>query len=330
MIGTRNRLAWRWLMLLLFAAATLAGVVVSVAQGAAVIPPGQVLSILWNPTDQTADQIVWNLRLPRALTGAMVGSNLAVAGAILQAVMRNPLADPHIIGISAGAGITGIAVLVLFPAMTYLMTPVAFLGAMAAAGAIYALAWKNGIKPVRIILAGVAVSAFLSAGISGILVFYSDRVHGALLWMVGGFSAASWNEAAVVAPYWCAGLLLALIGAYYLNVLQLGDDMARALGLNIELARVLLTAVAALLAASSVSVAGLLGFVGLVVPHMVRLLVGTNYSYIIPGSALLGMAVVTLSDTLARVLFAPVELPAGLLMAFIGAPFFLFLLRKEV
>lgn len=330
MIGPRNRLAWRWLMLVLFAAAALAGVVASVAQGAAVIPPGQVLSILWNPTAQTADQIVWNLRLPRALTGAMVGSNLAVAGAILQAVMRNPLADPHIIGISAGAGITGIVVLVLFPAMTYLMTPVAFLGAMAAAGAIYALAWKNGIKPVRIILAGVAVSAFLSAGISGILVFYSDRVHGALLWMVGGFSAASWNEAAVVAPYWCAGLLLALIGAYYLNVLQLGDDMARALGLNIELARVLLTAVAALLAASSVSVAGLLGFVGLVVPHMVRLLVGTNYSYIIPGSALLGMAVVTLSDTLARVIFAPVELPAGLIMAFIGAPFFLFLLRKEV
>ena len=330
MIGPRNRLAWRWLMLALFAAAALAGVVASVAQGAAVIPPGQVLSILWNPTAQTADQIVWNLRLPRALTGAMVGSNLAVAGAILQAVMRIPLADPHIIGISAGAGITGIAVLVLFPAMTYLMTPVAFLGAMAAAGAIYALAWKNGIKPVRIILAGVAVSAFLSAGISGILVFYSDRVHGALLWMVGGFSAASWNEAAVVAPYWCAGLLLALIGAYYLNVLQLGDDMARALGLNIELARVLLTAVAALLAASSVSVAGLLGFVGLVVPHMVRLLVGTNYSYIIPGSALLGMAVVTLSDTLARVLFAPIELPAGLIMAVIGAPFFLFLLRKEV
>lgn len=160
MIGPRNRLAWRCLMLVLFAAAALAGVVASVAQGAAVIPPGQVLSILWNPTAQTADQIVWNLRLPRALTGAMVGSNLAVAGAILQAVMRNPLADPHIIGISAGAGITGIAVLVLFPAMTYLMTPVAFLGAMAAAGAIYALAWKNGIKPVRIILAGVAVSAF--------------------------------------------------------------------------------------------------------------------------------------------------------------------------
>lgn len=330
MIRPRNRLAWRWIMLVVFAAAALIGIVASVAQGAAVIPPSQVLSILWNPTAQTADQIVWNLRLPRALTGAMVGSNLAVAGAILQAVMRNPLADPHIIGISAGAGITGIVVLVLFPAMTYLMTPVAFLGAMAAAGAIYALAWKNGIKPVRIILAGVAVSAFLSAGISGILVFYSDRVHGALLWMVGGFSAASWNEAAVVAPYWCAGLLLALIGAYYLNVLQLGDDMARALGLNIELARVLLTAVAALLAASSVSVAGLLGFVGLVVPHMVRLLVGTNYSYIIPGSALLGMAVVTLSDTLARVIFAPVELPAGLIMAFIGAPFFLFLLRKEV
>lgn len=325
-----NRTAWRWLMLAFFAAAAAAGIAASVVQGAAVIPLQKVLSILWNPTAQTADQIVWNLRLPRALTGAMVGANLAVAGAILQAVMRNPLADPHIIGISAGAGLAGIAVLVLMPAMTYWITPAAFLGAMAAAGAIYVLAWKNGIKPVRIILAGVAVSTFLSAGISGILVFYSDRVHGALLWMVGGFSAVSWNEVSVIAPYWCLGLVLALGGAYYLNVLQLGDDMARGLGLNIELARVALTAVAALLAASSVSVAGLLGFVGLVVPHMVRLLVGTNYRYIIPGSALLGMAVVTLSDTAARVLFAPVELPAGLIMAFIGAPFFLFLLRKEV
>lgn len=330
MIRMHHQTIWRWAMMICFAAAAAVGAAVSIAQGAAGIPLQQVLAILWHPASQTADQIIWNLRLPRALTGAMVGANLAVSGAILQAVMRNPLADPHIIGISSGAGITGIAVLILFPTMTYMMTPIAFIGAMAAAGAIYLLAWKNGIKPVRIILAGVAVSAFLSAGISGILVFYSDRVHGALMWMVGGFAAAGWNEVAAIAPYWAAGLLLALAGAYYLNILQLGDDMARGLGLNIELARVLLTAVAALLAASSVSVAGLLGFVGLIVPHIVRLLVGTNYCYIIPGSALLGMAVVTISDTLARVLFAPVELPAGLIMAFLGAPFFLFLLRKEV
>jgi iron complex transport system permease protein len=210
------------------------------------------------------------------------------------------------------------------------MTPAAFLGAIGAAAAIYFLAWKNGIKPVRIILAGVAVSAFLSAGISSILIFYSDRVHGALMWMVGGLAARSWTDVMVITPYAVAGFILACIGAYYLNVLQLGDDMARGLGLSVEKARILLTAVAALLAASAVSVAGLLGFVGLIVPHIVRLLVGTDYRFIIPGAALLGAAVVTLSDTAARLILAPVELPVGLIMAFVGAPFFLFLLRKEV
>ena len=220
--------------------------------------------------------------------------------------------------------------LVVLPAWMYLITPVAFLGAMTAAVLIYVLAWKNGIKPVRIILAGVAVSAFLSAGISGILIFYSDRVHGALMWMVGGLAARSWDDATMIAPYAAVGIVLALWGSYYLNMLQLGDDMARSLGVNIERTRVCLTAVAALLAASAVSVAGLLGFVGLIVPHIVRLLVGTDYRYIIPGSVLLGAAVVTLSDIVARVLFAPIELPVGLIMAFIGAPFFLFLLRREV
>ena len=325
-----QKLLWRWAALCIFAGLAAAGVVVSVAQGAASIPLHDVIEALTAPADHSVGKIVWNLRLPRALTGAMVGANLAVSGAILQAVMRNPLADPHIIGISAGAGITGISILVMFPAMTYLITPVAFAGAMAAAAAIYVLAWKNGVKPVRIILAGVAVSAFLSAGISGILIFYSDRVHGALLWMVGGLSACSWDDVTMIWPYAAAGVVLALAGSYYLNMLQLGDDMARGLGLNVERARVLLTAVAALLAASSVSVAGLLGFVGLVVPHIVRLLIGTDYRFLIPGAALLGAAVVTLSDTAARLLFAPVELPVGLVMAFIGAPFFLFLLRREV
>lgn len=325
-----SRTAWRWAMLIVFAVSALLGITLSVGAGAASIPIHKVLQILTFPTADMADQIVWNLRLPRALTGAMVGANLAVSGAILQAVMRNPLADPHIIGISAGAGITGILVLVVLPAWMYLITPVAFLGAMTAAVLIYVLAWKNGIKPVRIILAGVAVSAFLSAGISGILIFYSDRVHGALMWMVGGLAARSWDDATMITPYAAVGIVLALWGSYYLNMLQLGDDMARSLGVNIERTRVCLTAVAALLAASAVSVAGLLGFVGLIVPHIVRLLVGTDYRYIIPGSVLLGAAVVTLSDIVARVLFAPIELPVGLIMAFIGAPFFLFLLRREV
>ena len=245
----------------------------------------------------------------------MVGLNLSLSGAILQAVMRNPLADPHIIGISSGAGIAGITIMILFPALEYLITPVAFIGAMLAAIAIYILAWKNGIKPVRIILAGVAVSAFLSAGISGLLVFYSDRVNGALMWMVGGLAARSWPHVTIIVPYALIGLVLAIISAHYLNILQLGDEMAKGLGVNVEVTR---------------SVAGLLGFVGLVIPHVSRLILGSDYRFLIPGAALLGIAIITFSDTFARVAFAPIELPVGIIMAFIGAPFFLFLLRREL
>ena len=183
---------------------------------------------------------------------------------------------------------------------------------------------------MRTLLAGVAVSAFLSAGISGLMVFHSDRVHGALTWIVGGLAARSWEHVQIIWPYALIGFLLAMACASYLNLLQLGDEMARGLGVNVELTRIALTAIAALLAASAVSVVGLLGFVGLVVPHMSRLLLGSDYRFLMPAAALLGVAVVTISDTFARVVFSPVELPVGIIMAFIGAPFFLFLLRREL
>lgn len=176
----------------------------------------------------------------------------------------------------------------------------------------------------------MAVSAFLGAGISAILVLYSDRIHGALMWMVGGLSARSWPHVDIIWPYALIGFILAMLGSRHLNILQLGDDIAKALGVNVELTRIYLTAIGALLAASAVSVAGLLGFVGLIVPHTARLLVGSDYRYLIPSSALLGIAVVTYSDTFARVAFAPLELPVGIFMAILGAPFFLFLLRKEL
>ena len=281
-----DRSIWRISMLLLFTALAVIGCLLSIALGAADISVSQVIEILLHPQATPQDQIIWNIRLPRTLVGAMVGLNLALSGAILQAVMRNPLADPHIIGISSGAGIAGIIIMILFPALEYLITPVAFIGAMAAAIAIYILAWKNGIKPVRIILAGVAVSAFLSAGISGLLVFYSDRVNGALMWMVGGLAARSWPHVTIIFPYALIGLLLAIASAHYLNILQLGDEMAKGLGVNVEITRIVLTAIAALLAASAVSVAGLLGFVGLVIPHVARLILGSDYRFLVPGAAL--------------------------------------------
>lgn len=325
-----DRTLWRMLMLGLFVILAAIGCFLSVAKGAADISLSQIFTILLHPQAAPQDQIIWNIRLPRMIVGALVGMNLALSGCILQAVMRNPLADPHIIGISSGAGISGITVMILFPALEYLITPVAFVGAMAAAVAIYILAWKNGIKPVRIILAGVAVSAFLGAGISGLLIFYSDRVNGALMWMVGGLAARSWPHVSIIVPYAVVGLILAVLSSHYLNILQLGDDMAKGLGVHVEITRIVLTAIAALLAASAVSVVGLLGFVGLVIPHISRLILGSDYRYLVPGAAILGVAIVTLSDTFARIVFAPVELPVGIIMAFIGAPFFLFLLRREL
>lgn len=325
-----NRTAWRLSILILFLFLALLGSFLSLTKGSSVITMEQIVEILLHPGSDPQSQIIWNIRMPRTIVGALVGINLSLSGAILQAIMRNPLADPHIIGISSGAGLAGVVIMILFPALEYLITPVAFVGAMLAAVCIYILAWKNGIKPVRIILAGVAVSAFLSAGISGLMIFYSDRVHGALMWMVGGLAARSWPHVNIILPYAAIGLVLALGSAAYLNILQLGDEMARGLGINVEVTRIVMTAIAALLAASAVSVVGLLGFVGLVVPHAARLLIGSDYRFLLPAAALLGIAVVTFSDTFARVIFAPIELPVGIIMAFLGAPFFLFLLRREI
>ena len=315
--------------LCIFAVLACAAAIVSIMMGAVSIPLSEILSAMTGERGTHA-QILMNIRLPRTLVALLVGVNLSLSGAILQAVMKNPLADPHIIGISSGAGLAGILVLLLLPEYGALVTPAAFVGAMGAAVLIYLLAWKNGIRPVRIILAGVAVSAFLGAGISALMILYSDRVHSALMWMVGGLSARSWPHVAMLWPYALGGTLLAFLGARSLNILQLGDEVAKGLGLHVERARILMTAVAALLAASAVSVVGLLGFVGLIVPHAARLLLGTDYRYLLPGAALLGAAVLTASDTVARLAFAPVELPVGILMAVLGAPFFLFLLRREL
>ena len=325
-----SRTAWRVTILILFAFLAVLGAFLSLTKGSSVITMSQIVDLLLHPRTDPQSQIIWNIRMPRTIVGALVGINLSLSGAILQAIMRNPLADPHIIGISSGAGLAGVVIMILFPTLEYLITPVAFVGAMLAAICIYILAWKNGIKPVRIILAGVAVSAFLSAGISGLMIFYSDRVHGALMWMVGGLAARSWPHVSIILPYAVIGLVLALASASYLNILQLGDEMARGLGVNVEVTRIVMTAIAALLAASAVSVVGLLGFVGLVVPHAARLVIGRDYRFLLPAAALLGVAIVTLSDTFARVIFAPIELPVGIIMAFLGAPFFLFLLRREI
>ena len=318
--------------IILFSALAVAGFFFSLTNGSVEIGAGEVFTNFFveSLADETRRQILENIRLPRTIAAMLVGINLALSGAILQAVMKNPLADPHIIGISSGAGLFGIFVLLIYDDAGALMTPAAFIGAMIAAILIYILAWKDGIKPIRIILAGVAVSAFLGAGISALLIFHSEKVHGALMWMVGGFSARSWTHVQLLYPYTIVGTILTILSARHLNILQLGDEVAKGLGLRVHLTRTFLTALAALLAASAVCVAGLLGFVGLIIPHTARLLIGSDYKFLLPATAFLGAAVVIFSDTFARVIFAPIELPVGILMAALGAPFFLYLLRREI
>ncbi|WP_341279725.1 iron ABC transporter permease [Paenibacillus sp. FSL H8-0537] len=325
----RKTASWRITVFLILILLAVAGVIFSLVSGAVKVSLMEIIHVFTGSEQGSIRDIIWNVRLPRTLIAGLVGLNLSLAGVLLQGVMRNMMADPHIIGVSSGAGLFGITTLVMFPAYAYLMTPVAFLGALGAALIIYALAWKNGANPGRIILAGVAVSAFFSSGTTGLLTFYSDRVHGALLFLVGGLSAKSWPQLQTLLPYTIIGVLFAQMAAPRMNILMLGDSYAKGLGLHVERTRLLVTAVAALLAASAVSVVGLLAFIGMVVPHAARLLIGNDYRILLPATALLGIAVLTIFDTLARILFAPIELPVGIIMGAVGAPFFLYLLRKR-
>lgn len=274
-------------------------------------------------------QIVVNVRLPRNIAGTLVGMCLSLSGAILQGVMRNPLAAPNLIGVSAGAGLAAMVVLIALPGLTPFLIPGAFMGALAATSLIYLLAWRRGVAPTRMILAGVAVSSLLGAFTNALMVFYPDRVSGVVDFLVGGLSGRSWKQVRMLWPYTAVGGTAAFLLARPLNVLALGDEVAAGLGLRVEATRAALIVVSSLLAAAAVSVAGLLGFVGLIAPHMARLIVGSDNRYLLPASALLGAGLVVGCDAVGRMIMDPVELPVGVVMSALGAPVFLYLLRGK-
>ena len=289
----------------------------------------EVFRAIFLDTEGTARNIIWNVRVPRNLVGACAGACLALSGAMLQGVMRNPLASPNIIGVTSGAGLGAMLVLVVWPSLTYLLTPVAFLAGLGTTILIYSLSYRGGIKPLRMVLSGIAVASLFGAVNNAILIFYSDRVQSALGFMVGTLTAKSWIHVQTIWPYTVFGLLLALASAPRLNILTLSEEMAIGLGLRVERTRMFFIALAALLAASSVSVVGILGFVGLIVPHIVRLIIGSDYRYLLPASVFLGSALVMLCDTLSRTIFMPIEIPVGISLSILGAPFFLYLLRRR-
>ena len=322
---TAGRFAVNFALLALLALVML----VSMRFGSLKLTFAEIVGTLWNRPDGINGQIIFNIRLPRILLGALVGGSLAAAGTILQGVIRNPLASPGIIGVSAGGGLGGILVMLVLPQFGYLLVPAAFGGALVTAVLVYLLAWKRGVNPVRLILAGVAVSAMLGAFSSTILILNAEKAGGVLDFTIGSLSARSWPQIEQVAPYMAAGFAVALMLGQKLNILTLGDEVATGLGMRVERTRFLLLAVAALLAASAVSVAGLLGFVGLIAPHIVRIVIGSDNRFLIPASALFGGIMVVGCDTVGRMAMDPSELPVGVIMSLLGPPFFLWLLRRH-
>ncbi len=302
---------------------------IAIAVGSAGYSVGEILRALLSGEDSTIRVIIFSLRLPRLLLAIMIGASLSASGALLQSVMRNPLADPGTIGVSAGAGTAATTVLLLFPALTNAVPLFAFGGAALACALIYSLAWKRGVDPTRIILSGVAVNSVLGAYNSLLQMMHSDSLEGVLAFMNGSLSGRAWAQVQTLSIYAAIGLVLAFMGIKSANALQLGDEMAKSLGVKVNGCRIFLSAVSAFLAAATVSVAGMIGFVGLVVPHISRLLVGSDYKAMLPTSVLLGAVVLLAADTLGRTIIPGMEIPVGIVMAVTGGPFFLYMLRKK-
>ena len=281
--------------------------------------------------------IIFQLRLPHVIGAALVGAALAVGGVLFQGLLRNPLADPYLIGISAGSGL-GITIGFALPASFVLfgfgqIAAFAFVGAVFAVFLVYWLARVGGRTPVvSLLLAGMVVTALMNAIQALLLYLYPGlqlRLRSVIGWLWGGIAIQDWSQVGIVAALILAGILLALCMASTLNALALGEEGATYLGINVERQKTLLIAVASLLTAASVTIAGLVGFVGLVVPHALRLVIGPGHRLLLPASALGGALFLVVADLLARSLIAPSELPLGVLTALVGGPFFLYLLRRS-
>ncbi len=278
--------------------------------------------------------ILLQIRVPRVLLAAAVGSSLAVSGAVFQGLFRNPMADPYVIGISSGAALGAVFAMLSGFSLTiggFGAVPLfAFGGGIATMLLVYSMARVGKAVPVMtLLLAGIAVSAFLSALVSLLTYFAGERLHMVVFWMMGGLGGATWHQVKVMIPYALAGYICVSFFSRELNAMLLGEETASNLGVNTEMVKKILLVGASLLVAAAVSTSGIIGFVGLVVPHFVRLVAGPDHRFLVPASALLGGSLLIATDTLARIVIAPSELPVGIITALIGAPMFIYLLKKR-
>ncbi|NKI20233.1 iron ABC transporter permease [Paenibacillus dendritiformis] len=308
------------------------GLVLSISFGAADIRFATVWEAIFrfNP-DVTQHQIIQELRLPRVLGGAMVGACFAVAGAIMQGMTRNPLADSGLLGLNAGAGFMLAICFAFFPGLPFMyLIMYGFLGAGLGAGLVYGIGSlaKGGLTPVRLVLAGAALSALLSALSEGIALYFKIGQDLAF-WYAGGVAGTKWFHLKIMFPWIAAALIGAIAISRSITMLSLGDEIAKGLGQRTGLVKLAGTVIVLILAGAAVSVVGAVGFVGLIIPHLARYLVGVDYRWIIPCSAVFGSLLVVFADLAARMINPPFETPVGALIALIGVPFFLFLARKE-
>lgn len=319
-------------------------VVLSVAVGSVPLHPGVVIEVIaecivpWgsgSSATPTQAQIVWEFRLPRALLGLVVGAALAVAGAVLQAVVRNPLADPFVFGVSSGASVAAVAVLTLATgALATVSVPIAaFVGALITTLLVFLLAQQRGrVTPNRLVLAGVAMSYLLSSVTSYLVLRASTPGGGVsevLSWLAGSLAAAEWRDLGLPAAVLVGATVLLVLLSRILNAFLTGDETAVSLGVDVGRVRLLFFIITSLLVGTAVAVSGAIGFTGLIVPHAMRLIVGTDHRWLLPASALAGGLLLVAVDIVTRLLLAPTELPVGLLTAAVGAPFFLWLMRRS-
>ena len=281
---------------------------------------------------RVSEQVLWEIRFPRVVLTMLVGGSLACAGALMQGTFRNPLADPGVIGISSGAALGAVAVIALglAPFGTWSITVAAFLGGLGAVLLVYGASREGGrTEIVTLVLTGIAVTAFTGAVI-GLLMFFSDdaQIRSVTFWTLGSTAGATWAKVAAIAPLALAGLLVAPLFGRSLDLLALGEGPARHLGVPVERLRIVMIVVVAVLTAAAVAVAGIIAFVGLVIPHLVRTLIGPGHRALIVGSTLLGAAILVGADLVARTIAAPAEVPLGVLTALVGSPFFFWQLRR--
>jgi iron complex transport system permease protein len=319
--------------------ALVAVVCVGVAMGSVAIAPLDTIAIvahrlfgidLGRTWSASAETIVWDLRVPRVLTSLVVGTALAVAGATFQGLLRNPLADPYVLGTASGAAL-GAAIAVLLPVRIVilgfgLLQGLAFVGALASIYTVYRLSRIGGLSPLTsLLLTGYAVGSLLAAGLAMAMYLSGAALRQIFSYLMGGFDTASWSQLAGTLPLVVVGCALILVRARSLNGLLLGEETAAHLGIDVGRERAILLALASLITAAAVAVSGLIGFVGLVVPHVVRLIVGPNARLVLPLSALCGAVLLAFADVIAR---SVGDIPVGIVTALIGAPFFIVLLRR--